>query len=317
MRGDPEPETIDVTVRWPRAAMVVWLLAVLLGALPGFSSPPARAQEPGTAVYTPDPDYNYGELLRRQRKLLLEQARALAPQRPGVIDLYFIGFAGDAQQDVFRNEVLFARKLFETRFDATGRALALINSPRTMERWPLATYENLRLALNFVSHLIDRDEDMVFLFITSHGSRDHRLAVDLAPLDLKQIDAPMLKSLIDKSKIKWRVIVISACYSGGFVEPLRDPKALIISAARSDRTSFGCTNTARFTYFGRAFFVEALQLETSFVRAFDLASRSISIMERQQNFPPSQPQIDIGSEIAGRLAAFEARLNTAATRQVP
>ena len=30
-------------------------------------------------------------------------------------------------------------------------------------------------------------------------------------------------SALDESGIRWRVIIISACYAGGFVEPLRDP----------------------------------------------------------------------------------------------
>ena len=305
-----------MAVRWPRVAKLIGLLAVLLAGFAGLTGVPAGARGAGAraAPGDPDPDYNYTELLRRQRRLLLEQARALAPQRPGVVDLYFIGFGGNATQDVFRNEVLFAKTLFEHRFDAADRTLVMINSQKTRDGLPLATYENLRLALNFVSHVIDRDEDLVFLFLTSHGSRDHRLSIEMPPLDLKQLDVPMLKALIEKSRIQWRVVVISACYSGGFVEPLRDPKALIITAARPDRTSFGCTNTARFTYFGRAFFAEALQLETSFVRAFDIASRTIAQIERQQHFRPSQPQIDLGREMGKKLATFEARLNLTAAQ---
>ena len=54
------------------------------------------------------------------------------------------------------------------------------------------------------------------------------------------------------------VIVISACYSGGFIDALKDERTLVMTAARADRTSFGCSDDSDFTYFGRALFAEAL-----------------------------------------------------------
>src|SRR3546814_952588 len=42
---------------------------------------------------------------QRDRRMLAADMAALAPQRPGTVDLYAIGFAGDSTEDVFRNEV--------------------------------------------------------------------------------------------------------------------------------------------------------------------------------------------------------------------
>lgn len=61
-----------------------------------------------------------------------------------------------------------------------------------------------------------------------------------------------------------KVVVIQACYSGGFVLPpkkapapeetLRNvKKATAITAARADRTSFGCDSSGETTLFGRSF----------------------------------------------------------------
>jgi hypothetical protein len=104
------------------------------------------------------------------------------------------------------------------------------------------------------------------------------------------------------------VVLVSACYSGGFVEPLSGPNVLVMTAAASDRTSFGCSNTRDWTYFGQAYFAEALQSETSFVEAFNSASAIVSAWEERDDLPPSEPQISIGADILPVLTAFEERL---------
>lgn len=74
--------------------------------------------------------------------------------------------AGDADEDLFRNEVLYLRHLFERRFDAGGCALSLINPPITYqasETAPMATYETLRSALDRLGQTLDPIEDVLFL----------------------------------------------------------------------------------------------------------------------------------------------------------
>ena len=121
--------------------------------------------------------------------------------------------------------------------------------------------------------MLDPDEDVLFLYLTSHGSEDHRLAMQFWPLQLDDIDPRMLKQMLDESGIKWRVIVISACYSGGFVEPLKDDHTMIVTAADAFHQSFGCGSTSDFTYFAKAYFDEALRGTHSFQAAFDQARR--------------------------------------------
>ena len=88
---------------------------------------------------------------------------------------------------------------------------------------------------------------------------------------------------MDRSGIRNRVIVISACYSGGFLDVLKDEYSLIMTAARRDRQSFGCGDTSVFTYFGEAYFVQALTREYSFIKAFYAAKRSIEQREAHEN----------------------------------
>jgi len=247
-------------------------------------------------------------ILGRQPRLVAAELDRLAPQTPGVVDLYAVGFAGDGSEGVFRNEVEYLERLLPQRFGATDRVLPLINSPGTTDVVPLASLTNLRAALAGVGARIDRDEDVVLLFLTSHGSADHELYVDLEPLPLRQVTPRDLRRALDDAGIRWRVVVVSACYSGGFIDDLRTPETLVITAARTDRTSFGCGSTSQITYFGKAFLTEALNRTTDFREAYRLAAQRIGEWERADQRTPSEPQLWAGDRIDAKLAQWRAGL---------
>lgn len=243
----------------------------------------------------------------RQPQLLDKALAALQPQRPGVTDLYFVAMAGWAPQDVFMREVNSVTQLFEQRFDARGHTLRLVNNPATVATLPIASRTALRLSLARIAKLMNPDEDVLFLFMTSHGSHDHKFSLDFGVMSFKDIDPAALKKLLDESGIKYRVIVVSACYSGGFVDALKNDDTLVITAAAKDRNSFGCSNENDYTYFGKAYFDEALRKTYSFTEAFKLAAPVIAAREKQEDFNPSEPQIALGKNIAPLLDAFAAQ----------
>ena len=119
----------------------------------------------------------------------------------------------------------------------------------------------------------------------------------------------MLKQALAEAGIRYRVIVVSACYSGGFVPPLADPNTLVMSAARADRNSHGCAHEADWTFFGRAYFDEALKETPSFRKAFDLATVKIAEREKAEDLTPSEPQLAEGKAIGPVLARLEERLS--------
>jgi hypothetical protein len=104
------------------------------------------------------------------------------------------------------------------------------------------------------------------------------------------------------------VLVVSACYSGGFLEPLKDANTVVITAADAKSTSFGCAAGRDFTYFGRAYFGEALGRTFSFTEAFETARASVGEQERAERLSPSSPQIFIGNAVRDKLASIERRL---------
>ncbi|MGL6291604.1 MAG: C13 family peptidase [Silanimonas sp.] len=231
---------------------------------------------------------------------------ALRPQTPGKVDLYVLAMGGDATEDVFRNEVEFVGQQFETRFGAEGRVLTLLNHADTVERQPLATRTNLRRAIAGLGKVMDPAEDVLLFFVTSHGSEDHALSMHMPPIALNDVVPADLSAALDDTGIQWRVLVVSACYSGGFVEPLKGPKALVITAARADRTSFGCGAHSEITYFGEAYFAEAMNQTASFIEAFAIARKAVAERERAEGFEPSRPQIAVGEGIEAKLAAWQA-----------
>ncbi|MEO8998125.1 MAG: C13 family peptidase, partial [Rhodanobacter sp.] len=107
-----------------------------------------------------------------------------------------------------------------------------------------------------------------------------------------------------KHPFKWKVIVVNACYSGGFVPPLRGAGILVLTAARTDRSSFGCGSDSDITYFGKAWLFDALNRTPDFIDAFKQASGEISQWETKDKLTPSVPQIDIGSGIENQLALW-------------
>src|SRR5262245_53722023 len=100
--------------------------------------------------------------------------RPVKPGRRGVIDLYFIGIGGYADQDVFMKEINAVSRLFQERFGTNGKTIRLLNNRKTLASSPVASVTSLRAALLRVAEGKDKDEDILFLFLTSHGSKTHR-----------------------------------------------------------------------------------------------------------------------------------------------
>ena len=257
------------------------------------------------------PPINQEQLYYAQPGRVDAAIRKLAPGRPGVVDVYFVGFGGYGSEDVFMKEVRFAQGVFDRHFDTVGRSVALINNPATLDEVPLATVSNLRQVLNHIGAIMNQDEDILVLFITTHGAETHELAVQLRSLRLNDIKPADLKAALDAAHISWRVLMISACYAGGFVEPLKDERTLIATAAAADKQSFGCSNESEFTYFGKAVLAEQLTIERHLPTAFANAADAIKAREAAEGKEPSNPRLFVGGAIAPKLRHLAEQLQAA------
>ena len=296
-------------VRICASVLGVALLGACLGPAPQPppADPPSAATPAATSGSQPSLAFDPARVQDDQQRLLAAALADVAPGEPGRTDLFFIGFAGFAAEDVFLHEAQAARAVLDRRFGTAGRSMLLVNNPETVAALPLASIGNLAAALAGVGKRMNRDEDVLFLFLTSHGDEGGWLSTRFDPFRPRAFVARQLDQALDDAGIKWRVVVISACFSGAFIEPLADPSSLIITAARDDRTSFGCGHDGQFTFFGRAYFGDALPATGSFLRAFDAAKARVAEWERERNFAPSLPQIHVGGAIEAKLSEIEGR----------
>ncbi|MBB4865258.1 hypothetical protein HNP46_004138 [Pseudomonas nitritireducens] len=241
---------------------------------------------------------------------LLEKALAAVPQSTPAIELYGVSLGGDGKQSVFLREADYVANLLGERFGARG-VVRLVNHRDHLADRPMATRETLARTLRTIAQR-SGPEDLVFIYLTSHGSHDHQLVLDMPGLKLDDLPASDLASLLAPLKDRYKVLVISACFSGGFIPALKDDKTLIMTAARTDRVSFGCSEEADFTYFGDALFAKAFQQTDDLEKAFALASATVAQREKEEEFEPSEPQLWAPGAVITRWKAYRAQQSPSA-----
>ncbi|MGB4114947.1 MAG: C13 family peptidase [Polaromonas sp.] len=242
-----------------------------------------------------------------QQALWTSKVNALAPQRDGITDVYGLVFAPYATEDVFKRESTLVADILSQRFDAKGRVLHLLNHGATSPSHLWAAPQNAERAIQALAERMDKDNDVLVVYLTSHGGSDFKLAASHWPLDVEPLTPQLLRAALDKAGIRNRVITVSACYSGGWVAPLANDNTLVMTAADATHTSYGCGRLSELTYFGRALFDEQLRKTRSFEQAFTNAVPLIKQREidagKDDGF--SNPQISVGSSIRPLLKSLE------------
>ncbi len=254
------------------------------------------------ATETTDATWSQGEALLFSQPARLDAAlNNISTSASKTPQLFFVGFAGVAEQKVFAEEIKLAGRVITARYHAEQQQLHLINDRRNLTAQPLATVSNLRYALKGLANKMNRDHDILFLALSSHGTDEPQLQVSNGVLPLQPLTGDALKQALDDAGISWRVLVISACHAGAFIKPLMNPRTILITAAAADRTSFGCSDDRDLTYFGEAFYRDALPNSANLQQAFDNAKVIIAARENKEGMKPSDPQAYFGSEISAHL----------------
>lgn len=281
----------------------IWL-SDALGVIPDVWAP-AEAQPTASAADAPGADSAVdAEALLFEQPARIDRALDAIHRDAGAKpNAFFVGFAGVGEEKEFAGEIGLAGRVLAERYRAGDRRLALINDRRDLERGPLASVSGLKYALRGLAARMQLDRDVLFLSISSHGGRDATIAVSNADLPLDDLTDEELADALNDSGIKWRVIIISACYAGAFIDSLRDPGTIVIAAAAADRTSFGCSNDRDLTYFGEAFYRDSLPTAVSLRAAFDAAKAAIAVRERREGVTASLPQAYFGADLEAKLKA--------------
>jgi hypothetical protein len=228
---------------------------------------------------------------------------ALKPGVAGVEEMYFLGLAGWGREDVFLNEVTSVRQRFDDRFGTEGRSLTLINAPDGGVHAP-ASEASLRHALAAFGSRMNVDEDVMVLYLTSHGGREGlALARSGPPLDLvpwSTLSPAAVRSALDEARIGWRVVIVAGCETGVFVDALQDEHTVVATAAARDRVSYGCGMGRASTEYGARFLSATSARGATLLGALEL-SQEMSPDELRRVFVPSLPRLSIGRAIETKL----------------
>lgn len=250
-----------------------------------------------------------------EHRRLTRALATLLPQRKGVVDAYVLSVALDSDP-VFGREAREAGKVLARRYDAIGRTITLGGSDgKAPSPLPMGSPANLEVALARIAELMDEKEDVLILYTTSHGA-PFGVVYNDGNEGFGAISPRRLAALLRAHGIERRLLIISACYSGVFVPPLSGPQSAVLSAAASDRSSFGCAAENDWTFFGDALVNRALRKPQPLGAAVTEAIAEIAAWETRGKLKPSLPQQSIGVEVQTWLKPLEARMPKIATQPV-
>lgn len=136
-------------------------------------------------------------------------------------------------------------------------------------------------------------------YITSHGAPQGAVVgrQNLAPLVLANI-------LDDACGGRPTVAVVSACFSGVFVPALAAPNRMVLTAARPDRSSFGCGEADRYPYFDECF-LEVMPHAGDFAGLGAAVQACVAAREKAEGAKPaSEPQLWIGPQLRPMLPLY-------------
>src|SRR5215469_9729391 len=145
--------------------------------------------------------------------------------------------------------------------------------------------------MNALIRLTKKARGGCLVYFSSHGEDDGLIVGDYV------VPPAALAEVVDHAcGARPTVVVISACFSGVMLPPLKGPNRMILTAARSDRSSFGCGQTDRYPYFDQC----VLQVWSSAMSFPDLAAKArtcVAAREKKERMTPSsEPQLSIGAQ---------------------
>jgi hypothetical protein len=137
------------------------------------------------------------------------------------------------------------------------------------------------------------------VYFSSHGA-PNGVVVDQSILPPGLLGAMLDRTCGDRPT----VVVISACFSGVFVPELASGNRMVVTAARRDRTSFGCGETDKYPYFDDCF-LQTIPHAKDFPSLASQVQGCVSAREAKEGMkPPSEPQVFIGPQLRPILPLY-------------
>jgi len=135
------------------------------------------------------------------------------------------------------------------------------------------------------------------LYFTSHGA-PNAMVFGEAPRMTPDMMANIVRSACGTRPT---VVIVSACYSGIFINALSAPNRMVLTAASRERTSFGCGADETYPWFDGCI-LETLPTATDFLALAAGARACVTRKETERGVTlPSEPQLFVGAEMQLRL----------------
>lgn len=289
----------------PRRAVLICLLMFAIGTpvriVDAQPAPMAIPPNPVIQPCAPPPSPKAMIDLWAEQDVLIGKCMALMPasvtDRPNI---YAVAVNPHGSQFLFSREAKTALQRLATLYGGTARAgILLSNSAADILQVPFATQQNIAAVLSEIGRRTQASpNDVLFIYLTSHGGPDAVLESGLpGNVPILAISARSLADALAQSRVRRRVIIVSACFAGSWIPALANDDTIIITAARFDRTSFGCAEDRPLTYFGEAFLNGPFSRGASLADSFEGARKTVTQWEEAQRLPTSEPQMFVGKNM--------------------
>jgi hypothetical protein len=154
----------------------------------------------------------------------------------------------------------------------------------------------LSTARNIEAGLRAGGGDACLVYMTSHGDQGgFFLRAGRQMLSPSALDEALNQGCGERPT----VVVVSACHSGTFIIPqARRPNRIIIAAAATDRTSFGCGADNDYTYYDQCF-LQQLDGASTWRELAEATRACVHTLEQQLGVRrESRPQLFVGAAVA-------------------
>jgi hypothetical protein len=158
--------------------------------------------------------------------------------------------------------------------------------------------------LNRLAQKMNPERDVLVLALSSDCSSAHRFYVSNGDMPISDLAGEDIRNALDNAGIRWRVIVVSGCHPGPFIDQLADDRTLVIGSSATYDESDDDKNSSRLTRFGEAFYRDALPQAASIREAYEAARKAIAA-STSDAVHPSNLQAHFGREIEQKLAALD------------
>jgi Peptidase C13 family len=232
--------------------------------------------------------------------MLAGQAVAGARAEPRGVRWQAVLAAGDDAEPVFDDATqALAKRLLEAGVPATD-IHRLSASPTQLRDGAQAA--TIPLLLRRIAGLRPRPGERCLVFLTSHGEEGAGLW--LARSDAALRPDQLARALSQGCAGVPTVVIVSACYSGGFVRgAMARSNRVIFTAARANRPSFGCAVGRRYSFFD-ACLIAAVPRFSTWRGVFGGTKDCVGRMEKRLDARPSDPQAYFGSKVAALAVGF-------------